>query len=105
MFLRQVGETLALQKAFDQGDVPIDGRAKPPTGAESFQHHSVCSSGFFRPLQTLPGQIGAWKTRQTHVIMKQNWVQAGSDGDRSQDDVKPVKAGFAEMVVLIKYLK
>ncbi|WP_245490176.1 MULTISPECIES: hypothetical protein [unclassified Mesorhizobium] len=31
MFLRQIGEALALSKAFDQDDVPIDGRAEPIT--------------------------------------------------------------------------
>lgn len=69
MFLSQVGETLALQKAVDQGYVPIDGRLNPSRRAV-FQHHSVCSSACPRPLQILPGQIGAWKTHSCHGLGK-----------------------------------
>ncbi|GLR45529.1 hypothetical protein GCM10007880_60470 [Mesorhizobium amorphae] len=68
MFLRQVGEALALQKAFDQGDVPIDGRAKPPTGAQ-FSSIIAFVIRLFAPLQILTGQIGAWKA-QSHVMAR-----------------------------------
>ncbi len=59
MFLRQVGEALAPQKAFDQGDVPIDGRGTPQQAC-SFSSIIAFVHPVVRAPANLTGQLGAW---------------------------------------------
>ncbi|MCQ8875435.1 MULTISPECIES: hypothetical protein [Mesorhizobium] len=66
MFLSQVGETLALQKAVDQGYVPIDGRLNPSRRA---QFSGIIP--FVHPLVRAPCKSYRAKSvlgRPTHVM-------------------------------------